>query len=738
MKLRSYSLLAALALVTASFAQSASPKITYTTVAVPINRALAEISKQAGMRLTAAPLVANEVIILSVKGMPLDDVKIQIAKACSAKWEPIEGGEMLIPDLVQRRQEEQKDRAEYVEALSKSLKQLVDSLNPPKPDPKAKADPAGAAMAEQVGWFGGSGASGKAIIKLIQSIGVTNLAAIGERDRVVYSSNPTRMQKPFVGNWGPILAQLVTENNEQIAKRMRDKTEVKEPENEQMKKLREMFGDFDETDKPVEGTPSKAILICARQPMFGGLMLTLRVYNEKGKIVITGNQMLMGGDSMLADIPDMEFGPDGLPREKPKPKTATTEKPIEFSVTTKELNSLSNVMNMAASPTKMSDELRMKLLSPDQYDPLSFTTSEALLATAAQRGKNLVAVMPDKMDSYLAMFMPKSEALTPTQYLESIQDVATVSADGPIILIRPLKPAESRKERIDRVALGAFLKAVDSKGTISLDDLAAYAQRSNSPMEDTSSMTYFMLFAPNAIQSGMGGQVSWDALRFYGSLSATQRKSLSEGTRMSFSQFSPPQAAAVRQLAFGPEENLIAENPDAKKPEFEFPSFIRGALMARLGGDYRSEPTEVMPNGLPGTGFVELKLTQDSIAKPTGNVPAMFGNAVMGADELAMLKMFKDMPGMEQFSAMMPTIEEVRLGERSVYEFKFTVAEGVYLEKTLNDDRLSSKSPVVKMANLPSAFAKKIDDRLAAFKKLPFFDPAFLSPNRGGPPPPAN
>ena len=109
-----------------------------------------------------------------------------------------------------------------------------------------------------------------------------------------------------------------------------------------------------------------------------------------------------------------------------------------------------------------------------------------------------------------------------------------------------------------------------------------------------------------------------------------------------------------------------------------------------------------------------------------------------GADELALLKMFKDMPGMEQLGGMMPTIDEVRIGERSVYEFRFTVAQGVYVEKTLNDDRVNSKSPVVKMANLPGAFAKKIDERLAAFKKLAFFVPAFLTPNRGGPPPPAN
>jgi hypothetical protein len=101
-----------------------------------------------------------------------------------------------------------------------------------------------------------------------------------------------------------------------------------------------------------------------------------------------------------------------------------------------------------------------------------------------------------------------------------------------------------------------------------------------------------------------------------------------------------------------------------------------------------------------------------------------------------MLKMFKEMPGMEQAASFMPNIDEVRLGDRTVYDFTFTVADGVTLERTLNDDRMSANSPVYKMSNLPADFTKKIDERLAAFKKIPFFDPAFFQGgNRGTPPP---
>ena len=712
-------------------AQSDSPKVTYSTVAIPVSRALDEISKQAGYRLSASPQVAGEVVILSLRDVPLDDVKTQIAKACSARWEAVQGGEMLVADVVLRRQEEQKERAEYAEALAKSLKQLTDALNPPKAQPGAKPDPA---ANRQFPMFGGMGASGKAVIQLAQTIGANTLATIEPKSRVVFSTTPTRMQRPFPRQIGGILSVLVTEYNKEAAVKQKVRAENPREEDPREKAMRQFFG-MDEEDKVIEGVPTKAILICTREQMMGGLSLNLKVYNDQGKVVISGNQMLMAGESLFGGAMDFEFGPDGLPKPKPAATAPAGEKAIEFSANVKELMSMSNIATMSSSPAKMGEELKMKLLQPDQYDPLSFMHSEALLATAKQRGKNLVAVLPDKMDSFMGMMMPKSDGLTPTAYLDSIKSVVTVSADSPVILVRPLKPAKSRRERIDRLALGKFLRAVDAKGSVTLDDLAEYAQHSNSPMEDTSAMMYFMIFAPNAVQSGMGGMVNWEMLRFYGASPMAQRQNLANGGRVPFGQLNPAQSAAVRQMLFGPDTGLTSENPNREKPVFELPSFVRNAIMRELGGDFRSEPTEIMPNGLPPQGFVQLNLVQDNIVKPTGNVPAMFGNAALGADELAMLKMFKEMPGMEQVATMMPNIEEVRIGERSVYEFRFTVAPGVYQEESLNDDRINSKSPVVKMANLPAAFAKRIDDRLAAFKKLPFFDPAFMNPQRGTPPP---
>ena len=732
---------ASLAFAITASAQEAPPRITYSTVAVPVGRALDEISKLSGVHLETLPMMRSEVLILHLKDCSFEDVKARIATALAAKWETIDGGLRLVPDVPARRLEEQREQAEYTAAIAKNLKQLVDSLTPPKVDPKAKPESANAAQARQIAAQFGMGAagnaSGKAVIRLAQGIGATSLALIDEKSRVVYSSNANRMQRPMPANANAVLAQLVQEYNVEVQQRLKAKRDNPIPveQDERMQKLMEFFGNFEDDDKPIAGVPTKALLVCSRQPLFGGLSLTLKVYNDRGQVIITGTQTLSAGQGMMETL-NMEFDEQGNPKPKKPVPTPAGEKAIEFSETTKEMQGATNFMNMSQGGKAMSAELRAKLLNPEMYDPLSFTHSEALIDTAKQRGLQLVAVMPDAMDSIFSMSLGSPDAKsTPTSYLASIKQQASVVVDGKWMVVRPVKPADARKRRIDRVALGNFIRSVDRKGSFSLDDLASYAQHSNSPMEDSGSLLYIMLFAPNAMQSGMSGSVSWDMLRFYGSLSPTQKKNLSEGGRLPFQQINPTQMAAVRQMAFGPDQTLHAEDPNAKKPDYEMPAMWRQLFQRAAGGDYRTEPTEVMPNGIPPQGYVELNLTTDVIAKPAGNVPAMFGSAILGADELAMLKMFRESESMAQFAAMMPQIEELKLGSRSVYEFKFTVAQGVTMTHVLNDDKMDPNAKAVKVANLPAEFTKKIEERMAMLKKIPFFDPMFLGGQRAVPPP---
>ena len=188
-----------LAIAGCTLAQDSATKITYSTVAVPVGRALTEMSKGLSVRLEATVPMANEIVVIRFKEATLDEAMKRIATVTAGSWEQMDGGYRLIPNSAARRQEEQAEKAAYTASLTKSLQDLVKTLNPPKPDPNKKTDPEAEAMMAQFGFGAATSPAGKAIIRLLQAIGPASLANINEKTRVVYSSRPTRVQVAQIG-----------------------------------------------------------------------------------------------------------------------------------------------------------------------------------------------------------------------------------------------------------------------------------------------------------------------------------------------------------------------------------------------------------------------------------------------------------------------------------------------------------------------------------------------------------
>ena len=204
------------------------------------------------------------------------------------------------------------------------------------------------------------------------------------------------MQKLLPGNLEPIVSELVTEHNKAAANAKKTNEQDEENKDEQMKQWEEWikaFG-FGADPKPIEGRPAKLLLIVQGQQFMGGLTATLRLYDGNGKVALEGSTGLVNG-SFFEDA--MELG-------KPKPAPGPDDKPIEFSETTKEINSILGSFMNGANRGKMSKELDSKLSRPDLYDPLSFSTTESLFAIAKHRKLNLVACLPDATGSMLEVF----------------------------------------------------------------------------------------------------------------------------------------------------------------------------------------------------------------------------------------------------------------------------------------------------------------------------------------------
>jgi hypothetical protein len=228
-----------------------------------------------------------------------------------------------------------------------------------------------------------------------------------------------------------------------------------------------------------------------------------------------------------------------------------------------------------------------------------------------------------------------------------------------------------------------------------------------------------MLLVPGAFTQGLSGMTSWELMRFYGSLEPGYRHTLADGNRIPISALTPYQTLQIQRMTYGAMSMLDIEDP-TRKSEDAMPAYMK--MFAGGGGsDYRDEPTEVLPNGLPGDGYVELKVSTDMFASPVspeGDVPT--GNmAILDPEMLATFKLLKENKEMAAAAAMITTPDKVRLGHRSVLSFTFQVVPRVAIHSKLYDNQLPRDAAVVSMQNLPADFQKQVDAQYAIVKKSP-------------------
>ena len=713
--MKNFALVFLLSISLSAGAQDLSQKVTFEAAGVPAKRMLAELGAQTKVQLETAPQTAAEVLVVRAKDVPLSNLMAQIAKATTGVWRQEGTIYRLEADTAGRQAEA---RAELL-ARTKEMQKAIDKLI--KPPPPGKDSPtAGGGFSVAVPFGGGAtDPASKAILKLLPSIGASTLAAIARDGRIVFSTNPTRMQVPLGGNASAVIRQLVDEHNKMVEGRLRaDENKPKTKEQEDAEQWMNMLG-LTPNNKPVEGAPDKVLLIASRQAFFDGVSLQLRLYDTRGVMVLSGNQMIALDQGMFGDFAAL-VGGNRQPAAPTEP-----DKDIVFSERSKRIQDFfKTIVNPAAIASQpFPKEIKDLFLRPDKEDPLAFIHGEATLAVANEKDLNLVASLPDTMINAFGTFFSPAK-LTVNAYLkelESGRNTIGKREDGWLV-IKPLKPVEARRVRVDRMALATLLSAADKKGQPSLDDLAAYSLKAEPPMDSPAAMVYLGLFAPNATSQGIGGMVNWNMLRFYATLAPGQRSSMTSGAPIRFSTLSGQQRDLVQKMLFGSGTRLQIEARERQQGEEEngFISMIKSFMPAN-STDYRDEPTEIMPTGLPSEGTVRLRVEGGAFAMIAGGqgsgTSSMYG--ALGADELAMMRYFKEDQQFSAFSGFMPAMDKLKIGQRETLTFKFYAAQNVAQTEVLRNDSMPSNAQTLSYDQLPDAFKKRIEDRIANMKKNP-------------------
>lgn len=735
-------------------------KVSFKINATRAKPALEALGKIAGFPLLAAQVVQNDVLVINVADVPVGDLMKRIANVTSCDWQRDGAGFRLVRSEAKMRIDEANERRESVDAVRQAIARTVKSNGEQKDMTRAEADKL---VQERLAIMDrlqttenqelNMGAwkeyekmrSGRPIerllVRVIAQLDPAQLAAIPPGERRVFAVLPTRMQLRL----GPGAQQALADfaQDQAILNEAADNAGLKRDGSEEDS----MYGqEFFPWSNP-RGKPAKLLVIASRWAESPGISIEARVLDDRGSMVASTSQELGGGE----EGPHL---PSGV-AAKPRPD----DKKLELGPITKQLMDYMRAFGgedgQIPGPEKpvLTGELKQFFLHPELQDPLQLMIGDGLQQIGDQENPNIVACVPD--GSFMGMaFIGLGEQPTLRQFkaaIEASRSFAIKKGEG-WIEVRPARAASARRDRLDRSDLGQFARAIYSRGSLRLDDLAGFALKAPSRVAEEISQMFTIVLIRDF--GGAERQGQWDVLRFYASLTAMQRKAFASAQALTVSSLTPQQRAILTKIVFyaieqdgeesenAPAELLVPDSQDIAG--VAIPAQNVAPEMSLFSPQGR-ESTEVLPDGLPWEGLVRLGVANaDAIRSGS---PTMFESdglnadsiAMYNADSIAMYLAMREKPDLSGFADEDgPNLKDLRLGQRTTYTFNFALDSKYTIRRVLTDTAFTDPKHY-SLETLPAPIKKQIDEALIRhreeLKDVKGEDvPRMIGPGR--PPPP--
>ena len=266
------------------------------------------------------------------------------------------------------------------------------------------------------------------MVKILDGLSPESLV-LQRGQRVVCSTSPNRTQVPLGSRAQSVISDLVATRNSvsdilqsAIATRREHllKDTVDAPFN-------------DPIVLPFRGF-YKADLSIASGDDAGALEIRLTLLSQNGEVVFQSHNL-----TVRPIWKEGQTSPESLPKAKvPVSPAAKAFRKLYASQTAGR-----------GAPIEVSPVLEAHLLNLEHSDPLSLSTSDALLSMAKFEEKPLVALVPD---SAFGDRLPEDATMTVGDFLQSLwqEDTMTMTTAEGWVEITPVNPSSERKYRCDR------------------------------------------------------------------------------------------------------------------------------------------------------------------------------------------------------------------------------------------------------------------------------------------------
>jgi hypothetical protein len=694
----------------AAFAQDYGKKITFTHVAAPAKTVLDALSAEAGVTLLTSPVIATETLVIDVRDVTLADLMKRLSDALNADWREERGGIRLVRSPARQKAEQDAELAKRLSEMSKALEKQRTLEKGMKPFDAAEADDLARAMEalsksqttnewnehlyRRANALDQRTPGLRAVTRILTKFSAEQLVALPENERIVFSSQPTPMQRPMTPAMLAEVQRFVAEQNVWAAAAKKIW-----PTEEHVDGGPWISGMY--WRKEIAGVPRKSLLTIRKDSFGRYLNCELRVYDEKGQLVASGSQSL---HSLTYE--------DHQEIAKRIEEASGKEEPVAFSEEAITIGKLfTRMYGSEQDEVEVPPALMQKLLNPEKHDPLSWGATEALLAIARARDANLVAVLSDMLVSLAYAY--GSEKVTPSRIwmgLTSYTQMAHREEEGWLVLW----PEEREKSRLfsaDRAVLGQLLRSAVPRGRLSFEDKILMAKAL--PDANDAMMSSLVYFA-NAVvgdRTMMQWDQPWAALKLLGSLTPHQLQALQSGQKLVYRSLTPEQKQLLHRQIFHSNDAGYRLEPDWE--------LVDHSQMQNYWNSLMQEPTESLPNGIDANATLELTVSKDAVALATSSAPqeVHWGDQDMDAYNLAHQIMYKERPDLFPWAESYPKFDRFIPASRTSYAFHFRPDPKLLHSLNCKDLVYEKNQKPVPLDQLPKDFQAEVNKRVAELRE---------------------
>lgn len=741
-------LLSGIALTLCAFgaAQDLSRKITIDIPAARAKEVLAKLSQAAEVSLSPAANLRDEVFVIHAVDATVQEIMDKIAQAESGRWSQQGGGYILVRESATTVAQERAELKLRAAALSAAIAKLNASINKTPAFNEAAAQKlvdenkrimdqmnnsvsnGGPAPAMRVQVDLGSTPTGRAIGKILAGLDANKLAQIAVGQRVVFSTQPTMVQHPL-GSGGTRAFNAFIEEQSLYAK-IANGNQPPSPDGNTRVFSINGFG------TPVMGSGDPRLglgvgLVIVQRRFGDGLSVDILAADPKMDTIASGNYFLQ------------------LEAPTAKPVSPNSEKPLQISEESKELaKALGGGSGASGGPVavraiavngnaggnltftssggggetaKLSPGLREKILQPEKYEPLGFAPSDAMLALAGERGKSLVALLPDTCFS--SIHRQFANDVTPSQFIASFetQHGLELKEENGWMVVAPVRPYSARAAKIDRSAVGNLIRKMDKEKGIRLDDVAAFATATTKvPSYQEIDLLYPQLIDASTTNSSLAPLMyNLPMYKFYGSLSSAARQSFGSGQQIRFASLSAQQLDLVADMLYNSPQGPQVQVPQSAQSDERAISItaVQGGgrsmppIIMAGGLSAKTERTIVVPNGVPRDGYMMGMVNQDQVAQGLNSQTG--SRAFLDAGSIAFSKSSQVRGELSGFN--IPEYDKYRMGSQTNFGLRFFFNPQVSMMRSLIDTS-PTDAEFGSYESLPADFRKKVDDMMASLK----------------------